>query len=184
MDNQRKLKIAAVLQTCSTADFNEDFLREISIEDLITIINSSSDNKTAFRAAWALEHLLLQQRNLLLKYKEDVLHLYYTSTNWSVLRSVSKLTIELLKNPLKYILYVSDELKGKLLNRTFALLENKQCAIAVRCNTYDIAFLLGNDEPLLLKELQQYILLDLEKEPTAAIKSRATRVEKKIRRNI
>lgn len=184
MDNQRKCKITAALHKCSAADFNDNFLQEISIDELIIIINSSRDNSTAFRAAWALEHLLLQHRELFTTYKDEVVYLFYNSTNWSVLRSISKLIIALLKKPLRYVFYISEEVSGRLVDKAFQLLEDKDCAIAVRSNAYEIAYILGMDEPILLQELKIYILLDLERNSTPALLSRGTKILKKIRTNI
>lgn len=180
MDSQKLKNISAALYSYSAADFNADFTQQISIQDLIDVVRINEDERASFRAAWALEHLLLKDVESLRKYTENILQIYFTSTNWSVLRSISKLIMLLLKNPLKYILYIDEKLQGLLLDKTFNLLATNDCPIALRCNAYDIIFLTGKDENWVLSELKTQIYFDLEKNTTPALRSRGEKIIKSI----
>jgi len=182
MDYQKIKNISTALYSYSAVDFDTDFTQKISIQDLIDVIHIDEDERASFRAAWALEHLLLKDINSLRKYKKEILQMYFASTNWSALRSLSKIVIMLLKNPLVYILYIDEELQGHLLDKTFKLLEDYDCPIALRCNAYDIVFMTGKEENWVLNELKTQIYFDLEKKPSAALKSRGEKLLKKINR--
>lgn len=182
MNTQHLKNISAALFSYSAADFNKDLLHHITIDDLISIILVSNDHKAEFRAAWAVEHLLLQNKNLLIEYKLAVVQIYLSTTNWSVLRSISKIVMILLKNPFIHIFYVDDDLRGHLLDKTFKFLADNDCPIAVRCNAYDIIYYLGENEDWVLSELKTQIYFDLERKSTPALASRGAKLLKKLKR--
>lgn len=178
MEQSKLHNLSSTLHSCSVDDFNENFLQLISLQDLIDIIFINPDYKTVFRASWALEHLLFQNKNLLLSHRNDIFKIYLQTINWSALRSITKLIIEILKTP--SISKLSEELEGHLLDKTFQLLDDKECPIAVRCNCYDLIYLLAQKNKWVLSELKTQLYFDLEKNPTPALKSRANRIINKI----
>lgn len=180
MDNEKIKQLSATLYNYSVADFDIHFLDKISLQDLIYIVNKSKDERAEFRAAWALEHLLLKNKDLLKQHKKDIIHIFLNANNWSVQRSISKLIMALLKHPLHYILYVDEELQGLILDKCFHILADKECPIAVRCNIYDIVFLVAQDEQWVLSELKTQIYFDIEKNPGPALLSRGKKLLKRI----
>lgn len=183
MDKEKFHKITAALYQFSAADFKDKLLDEVTIEDLLDLIFNSKDEKAEFRAAWALEHILLNNDALLKQYNTQILEIYKETKNWSSIRSTTKILMKLLKTPLEYNFLTNDENNEKLLNKTFQLLENSNCPIAVRCNAYDICYLIGVNEKWVLSELKTQILFDLEKSPSPALTSRAKRLLKKLEGN-
>ena len=178
--NAHKIKyISTALYSYSAVDFNADLLRKITIDDLLFIIHLNEDNKAVFRAAWALEHLLLQDPQLLAKYQVNIKQVYLQTKNWSALRCISKLLISILQ---KKSATNTTEIQGLLLDKTFDLLTHQDTPIAVRCNIYDLAFLLAQKEKWILSELKTQIYFDLEKSPTPALKSRGKRMLQKLER--
>lgn len=175
-------KISETLYNYSVSDFNENLLKDISIQELIDVVNNNINDRTTFRACWVLEHMLLRQPNLLKEYKIQIINIFLDSNNWSALRSISKLIMALLKNPLRYVFYRDKEIEGYLLDKTFSILSDKDCPIAVRCNAYDIAFMIGLEEEYILRELKTQIHFDLEKSSTPALRSRAKKILKKLER--
>ncbi len=180
MDKIRFNTIAEALYTYSASDFKTTVLKSISIEELIFVSASTEVPRAAFRAAWALEHLLFDSSPLLHEYREQVIDLYLLSSNWSVLRSITKLTIELTKASSKDATLLSDEQEEGLLEKTFQILGAVDCPIAVRCNAYDILFTLTPKYEWLAQELRTQINFDLEKNKTPALSSRGQKILKRI----
>jgi len=180
MDNQKTKNNSAALYNYSAADFNLELLEKISLQDLTFLINNSKDERAEFRAAWALEHILLKNKELLIQQKNEIIQIFLNTKNWSVQRSISKIIMDLLKNPTKYLFDLDEELKGLLLDKSFKILEDKECPIAVRCNVYDIVFLAGKEEKWVLSELKTQIYFDLEKSSTPALLSRGGKLLKRI----
>jgi len=182
MDYQKLKNISTALYSYSAVDFNDAFLQQISIQDLLDIITLNEDERAIFRAAWALEHLLLKNSKYLLQYQLECVLIYLDATNWSLLRSISKIIMTLLKKPMYSATLHEDHTIGHILDKSFKLIENKDCPIALRCNVYDIIFLAGQNEKWVLSELKTQLYFDLEKSPTPALKSRARRLLNKLER--
>lgn len=180
MDKIRFNTISEALYTYSASDFKTTVLKSISIEELIFISASTAVPRAAFRAAWALEHILFDSRSLLHEYQDQIVDLYLFSTNWSVLRSITKLTIELTKAGSKNAKLLSNEQEEQLLEKTFQILAAIDCPIAVRCNAYDILFTLTPKYEWLAQELCTQIDFDLEKNKTPALSSRGQKILKRI----
>lgn len=180
MDLQKIKSISATLYTYGVADFNKTLLQKISIQDLIEIIQSDYSYKAVFRASWALEHMLFQDMDLLTNYKQDIFKIYLHTNNWSALRSITKLILLILRTP--DLSSVNEEKTGLLLDKSFHLIANQDCPIAVRCNLYDLIYVLANDDMWILQELQTQINFDLEKSATPALRSRASKIFKKLKR--
>ncbi|MFD2555632.1 hypothetical protein [Sphingobacterium tabacisoli] len=181
MDKIRFNTISEALYIYSASDFKTAVLESISVDELIFISASTEVPRAAFRAAWALEHLLLHSPALLHQYRGQIIDLYTSSNNWSVLRSITKLIIELTKTSSKTTTLLSDEQEEGLLEKTFQVLAAVDCPIAVRCNAYDILFNFTMKYEWLARELRTQIHFDLEKNKTPALSSRGQKILKKIR---
>ena len=182
MDLIRFNTISEALFSYGASDLNEQILNTISLEELPSLCSSLNNSRTSFRAAWALEHILIANRTLLLQQQPQILYIYSTTTNWSVLRSVSKLVIELIKELKHERRLLSEEEEENLLEKTFQLLSDIDCPIAVRCNAYDIVLALVPKHEWLAHELRIQIQFDLERSSTPALASRGLKVLKKLER--
>lgn len=180
MQQERINKIKEALYKNSASVVKEGILQYVSIEELFELSLHTTE-RLAFHAAWALEHVLLIQKVILFKNKNQIVSVFAASNNWSVLRSFSKLVMEVQKNKIKHSLVNEDE-KEIILNKTFDILENSACPIAVRCNAYDILCYFASTEDWISTELRHRIQLDLEKNNTPALRSRAKKVLNKLER--
>ena len=178
MNQKRYQIIAEVLHDCSASFFNKDFLKLISIEELLDIVKNAKDKRIAFRAAWALEHIVLQHVDFGLKFCNELIHLYCTTNNDSVLRCLSKIIMLITKQNDN----IKEEQTENILNKTFTLIEQNDCPVALRCNAYDILFNMTLKEKWIASELTIHLNLDLERNPSAALTSRAKRILKKLER--
>lgn len=180
MDSIRIQEISTALLKYSAVDFNKDFLKTYPIQDLIKTLQYSKVDRVVFRAAWALEHLLLQEKQVKTEHQESILNFFTSTTNKSALRSTSKLIINWLNND-NTSLFKNEEIESSVLNKSFELLENPETPIAVRANMYDLIFKLGKKEEALLNELKNYILFDLEKQNSPALNSRGKKILKTLK---
>lgn len=182
MDKLRFNTLSEALYTYGASDLNEQLLQHISLDELFYLTDSTQDQRTSFRAAWALEHILFHNRVLLQQNRSNVLDLFARNSNWSCLRSLSKLTIEILASIKQPSQSISEQETEKILEKTFSLLEHNDCPIAVRCNAYDIIYLLQSKYEGLAQELSVQIEFDLEKNKTPALLSRGLKILKKLNR--
>ncbi|MCA5003759.1 hypothetical protein [Sphingobacterium bovistauri] len=181
MQQKRIDKITEALYTYSASVLKEGILQFTTIEELFEL-SLHTHQRTAFRSAWALEHVLLGNNGnqLISDNAEKIIDIYVNSDNWSVLRSISKVLIVLFK---KSAINIRTEVHTeKILNKTFDCLENTNCPIAVRCNMYDIIYLFIDENDWLISELRHRIQLDISINETPALKSRAKRILKKLER--
>ena len=172
-------KIKEALYSYGASDLNKNILENITLEELLHVASSTKDERAAFRAAWALEHVLLNDKILLQENQDEILQIYRVSNNWSVLRSISKMVMELTKHSLHIL---SDEQIELTLNKSFHLMENLDCPVAVRCNVYDILFSFCQKEKWVAQELTTQINFDLERNATPALLSRGKRILLKLER--
>lgn len=179
IQESRILKITEALYTHSASVLKDGILQYVTIEELFELALHPT-TRTAFRATWYLEHVLLGKGYNLIEYKEKILYIFSNSNNWSVQRSISKLILALLQSIKLNTL--SEEIMEILLNSTFRLLENPHCPVAVRCNLYDIICLLITEQPWLIQEFIHRIELDLAIHETPALRSRANKVLKRLER--
>lgn len=160
------------------ADFPN--LREkVSIETLLQWSAEETYPRLAFRSAWALEHILHNDPALLIEYGAAVQRGYLLAVNWSVLRSYSKLIMVLISR-LGWLDKIHADEQGSLLEKSFSLIETVHCPVAVRVNCWDILFGMTSAFDGLAQELRLHIEITLEKEPTAATKSRGLRILKQL----
>lgn len=172
-------QITEALYTNSASVIKEGILQYASIEELYELCLYPVE-RTAFRAAWCLEHVLLNaNKEVLFNNKMQTFQVYSESNNWSVLRSISKIVIETINLLVQALEEMNTEL---LVNKTFDILENSECPIAVRCNCYDILCTLVDQQDWLIPELRERIKLDLSKNESPALKSRGLKILKKLER--
>lgn len=181
MDRARFHIISEALYAYGASDLNTDILKSVSLEELISVITSPIDPRASFRAAWATEHILIQSPQLLYKHRTEIIEAYLRSTNWSVLRSISKLVMQLTKPLQRDPSFLSEDNVERVLERTLNILSHRDCPIAVRCNAYDITFALTAKYTWLAQELRTQIQFDLEKNSTPALSSRGLRILKKLK---
>jgi len=179
MQQKRIDQITEALYSNSASVIKEGILQYTTIEELYELCLYPVE-RTAFRAAWCLEHVLLNaNKEVLLRRKMQTFQVYSDSSNWSVLRSISKIVMETLNLVVQALEEKETEL---LINKTFDILEDSECPIAVRCNCYDILCTIAENEDWLISELRERVKLDLSKNVTPALKSRAKKVSKKLER--
>lgn len=181
MHPQRIQQITEALFNNSASIIKRGILKYVTLEELLTL-SLHPDERTAFRAAWALEHVLQADgsKDLLSQYS-SILKIYNQSHNWSVLRSISKLIMLILKDR-KTLDSMPESDVENILNTTFRILEDQYCPVAVRCNTYDILYAFVTLHPWIAHELRQIMQLDLEKNEMPALKSRAKKVMQRLER--
>lgn len=172
--------LAKTLLENSALDLYKNILQDHTIEDLLTLCLQTQHYRLAFRAAWTLEHILLNNSTLLNKYHKQVIDLYCTTTNESSLRSASKLVISLLKMP---SINLAEEVYEHIITATYPLVEKENCPIALLVNCWDILHLLSKKYDWLIDELKTLILFHLEKNPTSASKSRGSKILNQLKRN-
>lgn len=181
MELKRIQQISATLLNSSVVDFNKDFVKQISIDELFDIGTSSSEERVIFRAAWALEHLLLEDKSSLKRNSPNILNFYINSNNWSALRSISKVLIRLIKDNYNF-LCLREKSEVNIINKSFQLLEHPGCPIALKCNLYDIIYEIAKHNTWLMNELKNQLVLDLEKNNSPALKSRGNKILKLLKK--
>jgi hypothetical protein len=169
--------IQSILQN-SALDIYKTILQTHSSKDIFKLAQQTYDPRLAFRASWTLEHILLEQKDLLISHQTDVITLYASSNNHSSLRSISKLVIHLLQQRDQKI---TGQYRDDILEKTFQLAEKNDCPVALLVNCWDILFLLSAAEPWLRQELKTHITFYLERHATPATKSRGLRILKKLK---
>ena len=171
-----KLKLlVATKRPCELADLND----KVSIELLLEWSLDEQFPRLAFHSAWALEHLLKGAPSLLMQKASQVQQQYLQSTNWSVLRSYSKLMMVLTADKV-WLDDLKEADREDILEKTLALVDQVDCPIAVKVNCWDILSALVSVFSWLGRELQLQIQLALEKNPSPALKSRGIRILKRL----
>ena len=181
MHSERIEQIIEALFSQSASVIKRGILRYASIEELLKL-SLHPKERLAFRAAWAVEHVLLSDdKKDLHHWIAAIINVYKSSSNWSVLRSISKLMMEILQDKDAFSKPTEEDAES-ILNTTFLILENSDCPIAVRCNAYDILVFFAPQHEWIIQELSLRIKLDLERNETPALKSRAKKVLKRLER--
>ncbi|PRD56272.1 hypothetical protein [Sphingobacterium gobiense] len=135
------------------------------------------DNQVSFRAAWLLEHVCMQQPNLISSIYDAFITQLPKQTHWGTIRSYTK--IAMLATDTKTATPHSVEQEEILVEQCFHWLIYTDCPVAVVVNCLDILYNLRKKNPWIEDELKaqiQYLL----KNPTPALASRAKRVLKKM----
>lgn len=181
MHTERINQITEALFSQSASVVKRGILQYVSIEELLELSLHPTE-RIAFRAAWSLEHVLLtDDKQDLQRRINDIIGIYIASDNWSVLRSYSKLIMEILSHP-ESLRNLTEENTESILNTTFRILENSECPVAVRCNAYDILTYFIPQHEWIIQELKHRMELDLERNEMPALKSRAKKVLKRLER--
>lgn len=177
MDEKKREKLIKVLLENSALDLYKTILQEYQIDSLFSLAEQLTDYRLAFRAAWTVEHIFLDQPPLLAEHREKIITLFYSSINESSLRSFSKLIIKLLGPSCQPI--TTDE-EEKIIEKAFQLMEQENCPVALLVNCWEILFLLSTTVHWIQQELKLYITFYLEKNATPATRSRGFRILKKL----
>ena len=160
-------------------DFDIKMLDEIPLSNLLVFSRSKSESKVSFRASWALEHILLKNPELLKSITEQLILNYQELQNWSSLRSYTKL-ITFILSPKSRSLKISSKQLEIIMEKTFGLIEEIDCPIAVKVNCFDILYYLIEKYPWIQKELTLIIQFNLEKQNSPALNSRGKILLKRI----
>lgn len=171
--------IQEALMYIGASDLNTDLLQIVSLEDLLAMNMDRENPRLAFRTAWAVEHILLKHTDLLAQVYPTMLSQYNQLENWSCLRSYTKLIMWMLGKENKRISLTESELES-ILDKTFSIVEDPECPVAVLVNGLDILFLLSVEMKWLRTELRMLVEFHLEKEATPALKSRGSMLLKKL----
>jgi len=183
MQASRIAKISEALCSYSASDLTAQILSDISVKELFEVLalQGKAFEKTAFRAAWALEHLLLQDKTLLLAQQHQVLQTFLSSGNWSAQRSLTKLVYFLLKHYILAAPVLSEEQEEQIISKIMDMLETTECPISVRANLYDLLYIFVEKHPWLGRELALQITLDLEKKNAVALYARGNKILKQLK---
>lgn len=160
----------------------ERIFKDISLEELLQLSVHASLERISFRASWALEHILLNDSPLLLQQQDTIISNYLQLDNWSSIRSYTKLLMKLLELNNTNKTTISPTASEAILEKTFAIVDNVACPVAVKVNAFDILFLQCKTYKWLANELKLQITFALEKDDSAALKSRGNRLLKKLER--
>ncbi|WP_039053679.1 hypothetical protein [Sphingobacterium sp. T2] len=68
MNPEKFSTITAALLSSSAASLKQEVLKVATINDLFELANRVEDARICFKASWALEHILLSEKKLLLSY--------------------------------------------------------------------------------------------------------------------
>lgn len=177
-----KTRSAALLHYGAADLHPERIFKDISLEELLQLSVYASQERIVFRASWALEHILLNDHPLLLKQQDTIISNYLQIDNWSSLRSYTKLLMKLLEFNNTNKTTISTTASEAILEKTFAIVDNIACPIAVKVNAFDILFLQCRSYKWLANELKLQITFALEKDDSAALKSRGKRLLEKLER--
>jgi hypothetical protein len=174
-----KHSIQEALLTASASDFNSNLLERVSLEDLIAWSIQQEKERLAFRSSWALEHLLLKNTELFQGIHHLILDGFISTANWSVLRCYSKLLMWLFSNKnQRYPITVEHEIA--IIEKSFYLLDQSNCPVALKVNIMDILFLQIKNHDWIRNELKLLVELELEKEASPALRSRGAYILKRI----
>lgn len=180
MGNKEKTKkfVLERLRAYPTSQFSEAFIRQTDISYL-DLLEASMDKhqQTAFRAAWLLEHILLDHPQLLSEFYTDFLRYVPVQQNWSCIRSYSKiLMLATQRNSSIRHTTAQEEL---IIEHTFKWLIAPGAPVAGLVNCMDVLYNLSSKHPWVSDELAAQIKFLL-KNPTAALASRGNRILKRI----
>ncbi len=171
MSEKKLAKFKEALIHFGASDLNESILKEIDLKELLLMSTEEAEPRLCFRSAWALEHILLKNPKLLEAVYKELVNNYKELNNYSSLRSYTKLIMWILSKENKNISLNTSELES-ILEKTFQIVELPDCPVAVRVNGFDILYRLIPYFDWVKNELKLLIEFNLEKESTAAMKSR------------
>lgn len=177
MFTQKHQQQSEALLQYGASDFSLALLKEIPFLDLAQLSVNLDHPKVAFRAAWALEHIVLKNTYLIEEHQDLLIQNYCFSENWSVLRSYSKIMMWMTSKANQSFDLTELE-EENIIEKTFQIIEDTSCPVAVLVNAFDILFQCIPNHPWLAQELKLQIELQLEKEPSAALKSRGNKLLK------
>lgn len=179
MSEKTEDKFKEALMHFGASDLNEEILKVVSLDQLLQWSIEEKNPRLCFRSAWAMEHILLQNPSLFKSIYERLIINYKDLYNWSSLRSYTKLLMWMLSNSNTSIT-LSEKEKEMIMEKSFAIIDQSDCPVAVKVNAFDILFRLIPTYDWIGKELKLIIELSLEKENTPALRSRGTYILKRL----
>jgi|SRR5690606_15005628 len=179
MTTQQDNDLINRLLSLGVRDFDLNILEEIPISKLLVFSSSASDPKVSFRASWALEHILLKNPVYLKPVLAQLISNYQKLQNWSSLRSYTKIMMIIL-SPKSKSLQIDSQQFEIIMEKTFQVVEDKDCPVAVKVNCFDILYYLTKKYQWIEKELSLLIQFNLEKQNSPAINSRGKILLKRI----
>ncbi len=181
MSTQKHQQQSEALLQYGASDFTLDLLKEIPFLDLAKLSVNLDHPRVAFRAAWAMEHIVLKNTFLIKDHQDLLIQNYCFSENWSVLRSYSKIMMWMCSKA-NQSFEITELEEENIIEKTFQIIEDSTCPVAVLVNAFDILFQCIPNHPWLAQELKLQIELQLEKEASAALKSRGNKLLKALSR--
>jgi len=158
--------------------FSKDFIEEHGLTiGLLLDYTFHHDAQIAFRSAWLLEHVILEDHSRLPQIYEKLISLLGQQKNWSCIRSYSKLLM--LGTKAKTGIAVTSDEEELIIEHVFNWLIDKDCPVAVRVNCMDVLYALSSKHPWIKAELAAQINFLLQS-PSAALASRGKRILKRI----
>lgn len=161
------------------ASFDKEFISKhgFTLETLLAY-TAHRDEQVAFRAAWLLEHTFLKDPSLLPQVYAALMQQVVSCSNWSCIRSFSKMGMLATKPP-RLHLAIYEPYDEVWIERCFSWIIRADCPVAVAVNCLDILYYLSDQHHWVREELTVQIH-HLLKTPTAALASRAKRILKRI----
>ncbi|WP_293887789.1 MULTISPECIES: hypothetical protein [unclassified Sphingobacterium] len=175
MTHDEKLAFLSVtLRSFEVADFSLDILQGITLSDLLNI-SLEKDKKIAFRAAWVFETIVLKNTALLKSVLPQFLDNLKKQTNWSCLRSYTKVLLFLTsKKNKEYTL--GNEAEEEIIEYSFQWMIDPPCPVAVLVNCLDILNNLRKKHPWVQEELRAQINYFQRTKPSPALMSRTNKI--------
>ncbi|HLS94413.1 MAG TPA: hypothetical protein VK017_02565 [Sphingobacterium sp.] len=162
------------------AEFNLIFIQQHGLT-LAALLGYAfhTDRQVAFRAAWMLEHVLLNAPEQIPSVFGDLTTRLGEQKNWSAIRSFTKIGMASTdrRNTIPY----TQAQEAVWIEQCFQWLIDPSCPVAVVVNCLDILSNLSSRHDWVRDELAAQIHFLLNTTPTPALTSRAQRVLKRIR---
>lgn len=130
----------------------------------------SKDNPLSWRSAWVMDKLTAKHPQLLLPYREELVQQLEIDHDPGVHRAVLKAIV---RNP------IPEDVQGFLFDYAIKHLLNPQSYAAIQAHSMTIAYEIAKDIPELKEELRA-VITDQAEHNTAAYKSRARQILKKM----
>ena len=166
--------LSVTLRSFEVADFSLDILQGITLSDLLNI-SLEKDKKIAFRAAWVFETIVLKNTALLKSVLPQFLDNLKKQTNWSCLRSYTKVLLFLTsKKNKEYTL--GNEAEEEIIEYSFQWMIDPPCPVAVLVNCLDILNNLRKKHPWVQEELRAQINYFQRTKPSPALMSRTNKI--------
>lgn len=172
-------QLKEALLNYSASSLTEEAIDLFPVPTLLAWLQMPLEGRLSFRTAWYVEHIFIKRTAYFALYSREIIAIYVANENWSVLRSFSKLVM-LLYSKAHQAIHITEEQEEAILEKSFWIIDHSDCPVAVLVNAMDILARLVPKQEWIAHELRLRIELALEKEATPALKSRGSRILKRI----